>query len=430
MKYLKGILFTIITVLVFTVTPTLNVNAADEERVVIYFKETTCENCAEVAGYLSGPSGPYTESEDYLKKMTDQGITVIIYDIMENPEVPAYSYVDDETGNTVNPLAIDVFAAFNPHYSRSNKTVPVIFVGDSYFEGTEEIKGAIDANTVYDLSVNPIKTVNVQEGQAYADISGFVGFLTVLGAGLLDGFNPCAIALLLLFVSLLGFSEDKRVLLLVSVVYISALFVSYYLIGRFFMSALLKYSAQISAVGTIINWFVALLCLFLFSFNFYDFLQARNEDYGNIKNQLPKWLQRFNKKIVKAFMNVINSENNKGLIPVLGLTFILGITLSVTELVCTGQIYFGILYGITTLDSADANILLLVYNLMFVLPLIIIAVASIRMKSVMSISNWIREHMTYIKLTNSILFFGIALYFFSRIEAIQNIFKSIGGWFS
>ena len=30
----------------------------------------------------------------------------------------------------------------------------------------------------------------------------------------------------------------------------------------------------------------------------YDFIVSRNEDYGKIKNQLPKWIQRFNKKII------------------------------------------------------------------------------------------------------------------------------------
>lgn len=389
---------------------------AAETRQVIYFKETTCLVCAELAGYPNGPGNDYVESIDYLKKMEDQGITVIEYDIQANPVIDEYGYTDDD-GNLVEVTAIDVFAAFNDTYDRSNSTVPVIFVGDTFFEGLEDIQNAVDDGTVFDLSDDPLLDVSVEEGQAYADLTGVLGFLIVLGAGLLDGFNPCAIALLLLFISLLGFTEDKKVLILVSVVYISALFVSYFLIGTFFLNVLGRFASEIALIGSIINWFVLFLCLFLFLFNLYDFIQARREQYGKIKNQLPKWIQRYNKKIVKVFTGAINAENKRGLIPVLAITFLLGITLSVTELVCTGQIYFGILYGIHTLETIDAYILLLFYNLMFVMPLIVIAVTSVRIRSIVTVSNWVREHMATIKFANAMLFLIIFIYFLFRIIA-------------
>lgn len=391
-----------------------NTRVSAETRQAIYFKETTCLVCAELQGYLTGPNGDYSEELDYIKKMQDQGITVIVYDILANPVVPEYGYIDDE-GNAVEVTAIDVFAAFNDTYDRSATDVPVIFVGDQYFDGINNIKASVDDNTIFNLSTTPLLEVNVQEGQAYNDLTGFLGFFLVIGAGLLDGFNPCAIALLLLFISLLGFSNDKKVLILVSVVYIFALFVSYFLIGTFFLNVLERYTTQIALIGTIVNWFVLFLCLFLFIFNFYDYIQAKKENYGNIKNQLPKWLQRYNKKIVKVFTNAINSENKKGLIPVLIITFILGITLSVTELVCTGQIYFGILYGIHTLETGYAYILLLFYNIMFVLPLIVISVVAVKIRSVVTISNWIREHMAVIKLLNATLFFVIFIFFLYRV---------------
>ena len=382
-----------------------------ETRQAIYFKETTCLVCAEFQGTVNGT---YDENLDYVKKLEDQGVTVIIYDIMANPVVPEYGYTDNE-GNAVEVTAIDVFAAFNTTYNRSDKTVPVIFVGDTYFDGLETLQAAIDNGTIFDLSDDPLLEVDVQQGLAYSQLTGFIGFLLVLGAGLLDGFNPCAIALLLLFISLLGFTEDKRVLILVSVVYIFALFVSYFLIGTFFLGVLERFSTQIAIIGTIVNWFVLFLCLFLFLFNLYDYIQARKEEYGKIKNQLPKWLQKYNKKIVKLFTGAMSTENKTSLFTVLGITFILGITLSVTELVCTGQIYFGILFGIHSMETGYAYLLLLAYNLMFVMQLIVIAVTAIKLKSIVSISNWVREHMALIKFLNAILFLAIFLFFLYRV---------------
>jgi len=410
MKKLYFLIFTILLLIVPLTTTTVHA----ETRQVIYFKENKCLVCAELQGYLNGPSGAYSEDKDYIKKLTDQGVTVIIYDIMANPIIDEYGYTDAD-GNHVDVTAIDVFAAFNDTYGRSHTDVPVLFAGDSYFDGLTNIQNAIDSNTLFDLSDDPLLNVSVEEGQAYQDLTGIIGFFIVVGAGLLDGFNPCAIALLLLFISLLGFSNDKKVLILVSVVYIFALFVSYFLIGTFFLSVLERFTTQIAIVGKIVNWFVLILVLFLLIFNLYDYFQARKENYGKIKNQLPKWLQRYNKKIVKLFTNAINSEEKKGIIPVLAITFLLGITLSVTELVCTGQIYFGILYGIHTLETGYAYILLLFYNLMFVMPLIIIAVTAVKIRSVVTISTWIREHMSTIKLLNSILFLVIFIFFLYRV---------------
>ena len=148
----------------------------------------------------------------------------------------------------------------------------------------------------------------------------------------------------------------------------------------------------------------------------YDFFMTRSEQYDKVKNQLPKWIIRYNQKLIKAFTDVINDdEDKKGLLTVLGLTFILGIALSITELVCTGQIYLGIIYGIHYLDSFYAYVALFFYNLMFILPLIIIALIAIKGKGVMSTSNWIREHLHIIKLLSALFFLGIAIYFFTRI---------------
>lgn len=371
---------------------------------VVYFKETTCIVCQEV------------ESTGLILQLKRQNIEVHIYDIQKSNEYNEFNYTDDD-GELQKVQAIDIYTAYNKEYLRvANAGVPVLYVGNQFFYGFEDINDNVEDDKILTLSADSLREVDIIAGQAYDDLTGIVGFFIVLGAGLLDGFNPCAIALLLLFIGLLVGAKDKKILTLVSITYISALFVSYFLIGTFFLSVLSRYQSQIEIIGVVINWFVIILCFVLFALNFYDFIQARNQKYGNIKNQLPKFIQKYNKKIVKAFTNVINNEENKGgLIAVLGLTFILGLTLSITELICTGQIYFGILYGIHTVETGYAYLLLLMYNLMFVLPLIVIAVTSIRMKSVVTISNWIRENLSIIKLVTSLFFLGIFVFFVIRV---------------
>jgi len=393
MKLLKltitGFLF-----FLFLLTTTTSVSA--ENQKVVHFTDSQCLICLELKGYINGE---YTEDADYIKKMEDAGIEVESYDILTSAE------------------NADLFTAYKATYNVDKEAaVPIVFAGDQAFVGLDEIREGFDDGSITSLSSEELLDVSVIEGATYTNITGVVGFLTVLAAGFLDGFNPCAIAMLLLFVSLLGFSENKRVLILVSVTYIFALFISYFLIGTFLLNFLLQFKAEAELINRIISWFVAILCSFLFLFNLYDFFMTRKNRYDKVKNQLPKFIQRFNKKIIKRFTAVINDDTNKkGLFTILVLTFVLGVLLSVTELICTGQIYLGIIYGIHYLETFYAYIALISYNIMFVVPLIAIAVIAIRGKGIVSTSNWIREHMHIIKFFNAMLFLIIALYYFSRI---------------
>lgn len=366
------------------------------EQKVIHFTDSQCMICKELKGEVNGD---YDEDLDYIKKMVDAGIQVDTYDILSSAE------------------NADLFTSYKLAYQvDKDAAVPIVFAGEQAFVGLDEIRTAFDNGTIQELSSNPLVDVSVIEGSTYTNITGVIGFLTVLAAGFLDGFNPCAIAMLLLFVSLLGFSENKRILILVSVTYIFALFISYFLIGTFLLNFLIQFKEEAEIINVVISWFVAILCSFLFLFNLYDFFMTRNERYDKVKNQLPKFIQRFNKKIIKRFTSVINDqENKKGLITVLALTFFLGVLLSVTELICTGQIYLGIIYGIHYLDTFYAYVALISYNIMFVVPLIAIAVIAIKGKGIVSTSNWIREHMHIIKFFNAMLFLVIAIYYFTRI---------------
>ena len=390
-----------ITILLFAligIVAPKNVQAAD--RTVVYFKEATCIVCQELVGFPDGPAGDYHPEDDYIKIMEDQGITVEIHDILSSS------------------AENDLFKAYNVSYgiSSSRAVVPIIFVGDQYFNNIDDIIEAVDNNTVFNLSSDPLLDITIIEGGAFDDLKGFAGFIAVLGAGLLDGVNPCAIAMLLLFVSLLGFTEKKKILILVSITYIFALFLSYLLIGVGLLNILNTYADQAEILNNIINWFIFILVSFLFLLNMYDFVVTRNEDYSKVKNQLPKWVQKYNKVIIKKFTNLINDEDNKkGIASVLVLTFVLGLTLSVTELVCTGQIYVAIVNTVRYEEVSYAYFLLVSYNIMFVIPLIIIAVIAIRGKGVISTSNFIREHLHIIKILNALLFLIIAVYFYFRI---------------
>jgi hypothetical protein len=392
----------------------ISVKSATPNNKVVYFHSEFCDGCRALKGLQSDNS--VDESENYIKKIEDAGIEIIYMDVdkaLVEADIPDNVIYELDKLPTVG----DLWDSFSIFYDvpEDKQHTPSMFVGETHYSGDVEIKAAFDSGELQTNAELDFLEVNVEAGQNYQSTKGFLGFLGVLGAGLLDGFNPCAIALLLMFISLLGFTENKRILIIVSITYIFTMFITYFLIGLGILSALETF-AQSSNLALIVSWVIFILVTVLFLFNLYDFFVSRNEEYGKIKNQLPKWVQKMNKRIMKTFTNAMNDEGSKGnLASVIGLTFVLGLTMSLTEFLCTGQIYLGILDGVRYFQETYAYIALLSYNVMFVLPMIIIAVISIRLKGVGTTSNWIRERMHIIKFLNAMLFLGLAIFYAFRL---------------
>ena len=411
----SSIALSLFITLILGIIPSLQieVTSATPNNKVVYFYSELCDGCRDLKGLQTDNS--YVEADDYIKKIQDAGIEIIFMDV-DNPivleDIPSNVIFESETVPTVG----DIWDAFSTFYEvpEDKQHTPHMFVGDTDYSG-DEIKEAWDSGELQSKAELDFLEVDVEAGQNYNKLKGFLGFLGVLGAGLLDGFNPCAIALLLMFISLLGFTDNKRILILVSITYIFTMFITYFLIGVGLLSALEAF-AQNSNLAIIVSWVIFILVSILFLFNLYDFIVSKNEDYGKIKNQLPKWVQKMNKRIMRTFTDSMNEKGSKGnTAAVIGLTFVLGLTMSLTEFLCTGQIYLGILDGVRVFDEFYAYFALFSYNVMFVLPMIVIATISIKNGGIMSTSNWVREHMHIIKLFNALLFLGIAIYYAFRI---------------
>jgi cytochrome c biogenesis protein CcdA len=210
---------------------------------------------------------------------------------------------------------------------------------------------------------------------------------------------------------------------MVSFTYILALFLTYLALGTVMFQFLYLIQDQILLVSKIISWFIIVMALFLFFFNFYDFLVSRKQEYGKIKNQLPKRIQKMNKKIIQYFTEKLTDidGNPQSFIPLLGFTFLLGVIISLTEFMCTGQIYLPIVLALVQYSDSlnlEAILYLVIYNLMFVMPLIVIALVAIKSKSILSASNFIRENLPWIKLANALLFLGIAGYYILKVAQV------------
>lgn len=220
------------------------------------------------------------------------------------------------------------------------------------------------------------------------DIYG-IGFL-ILGA-LIDSVNPCAFGVLIfLLISLLSTGSSKRALKYGSI-YTLVVFLVYFLAGI----GILKIIQSIPSLNIYITW-IAVLFVFIFAvFEFIDFFRA----YSPNKESLLKIPTRF-----KPLLEKTAKEGT------LIATIILGALVSLVELPCTGGIYLGVLKILSGTSFRSGVSYLIIYNLIFVLPLFIITLLVFKGASPERLQKWTGSEKKWMKLSAGIVLVLIGVY--------------------
>lgn len=281
--------------------------------------------------------------------------------------------------------------------------VPLVVIGRKYL-----IKDEITLQRINDLlTTHTADTLVIAEtalGSAEQSIAERFGRFSLLGiatAGLLDGVNPCAFATLVFFVSYLVFlGRRRRDITVMALSFIGAVFIAYFAIGLGAYN-LLRYLSGFDVVGRVIFVSFGALALVLGGLSLRDFFLARQGRTDQMLLQLPLGIKQRIHRDIKA-------RTATGGI-VLG-SFAAGLIISLLEFGCTGQIY---LPTITFMVSRAGRplepvIALLIYNIMFVLPLIIIALVAVFFTS-RAVGQALSAKIPAVKLLTAILFFALGI---------------------
>ena len=197
---------------------------------------------------------------------------------------------------------------------------------------------------------------------------------TVITAGLLDSYNPCAFGVLLLFVGSLFTMTSSRILVLYfGSFYITAIYFTYYLVG---LGVLRTF--HLFGVHNFVGWVAAVLLLIIGLFElkqyFFPFLYipVLSPIFGRCH------APRFNKKIT-----VISA-------------LVSGFFIGLCAFPCAGAIYLATISMLSIKTTFWAGIgYLSIYNLMFVLPIIIVLIVAVNKKVLKKISDWHSSNMQY-----------------------------------
>lgn len=169
--------------------------------------------------------------------------------------------------------------------------------------------------------------------------------------GLIDSLNPCAIGVLVFYLALLiTFRTKRKLLLIFGLFYILSIYATYLLIGL----GLLK-TFHLLGVHNFFGWVAAVLVIFLGLYNLKEYF-------------LPNWYI----PVISPFLSRCRIPRWDAKISIVS-AIILGFLVGLCEFPCSGAIYL----ATVALLSAKATFLiglgyLLIYNVMFVLPLVVI----------------------------------------------------------
>lgn len=199
----------------------------------------------------------------------------------------------------------------------------------------------------------------------------------VIISAAIDSINPCAIGVLILMVSVILSGKDSmRKLLLLGGLYIGAIFLTYLVAGLgliYFLSNVPLFVAEYLAliVGTFV---IAAGILEIKDFYWYG--------------------KGFSLQIPPVFAAMIHKYSQNVTVPGV---ILLGCFISAVELPCTGAPYLAIITLLSLNFDIYAFGLLVLYNFIFVLPLIIILLLVAGGMKVSKIKKWKQSNKGYMR---------------------------------
>jgi len=370
-------------------TPTVKAcHICDEEEIppstptpihLAYFYQPGCQECDRVQLAL-----------DYLQGQYPQ-LTVCALDVRE--QATLCEWLGERAGVPVS----------------KRLTAPAVFVGDEALVGEELHTRGLEALLVRYAETGAGPICEGWEVASDETASGIVerfrsfGLLTILGAGLVDGLNPCAFATLVFFVSYLTFAGRRgREVLAAGGAFTLGVFLTYLGVGI----GLLKFLAALPFLSAISRWvygLTAVLCLFLAAGSLYDWWQARRGRLDEMRMKLPTRLRRWINRTVRE------GAGMRAFVPV---TLVTGVVISVIELACTGQVYLPTILFVLGVPELrlQAGLYLLFYNLMFILPLVVLFVLAYFGTTSQQLGLFIHRHTATVKLATAGLFVLLAVW--------------------
>lgn len=299
-------------------------------------------------------------------------------------------------------------------------SMPVFYFEGYFLNGKGEVKNALEQVIIRALNKPQAKLVRMPVIDLMARFQAMKPLVITL-AGLMDGINPCAFTVIIFFISFLALQGyRKRALIVIGLTFVSAVFLTYLLIGLGLFSFLYRVEG-FWLVSRIINLSIGIFSIVLGILSFYDFLKfKKTKKTEGLILQLPQAVKaQIHSVIGRHYRNTQAKEGAIAQKDILGLVisaFVTGFLVSILEAVCTGQTYLPtIVFILKNYYHLKALVYLLIYNLMFIMPLLIIFFMALWGVTSEQFTNFLRKNLLSIKVLMGILFFVLGIFLIWRV---------------
>jgi len=364
MKLINKILFCLLISILYIP----NVLASEKVNVYLFHSET-CQHCQAEIEWLNNAEDEYN-------------LDIKLFEVNSNKE------------------NMDLMISVADKLNINNPMTPFTIIGDTYYIGFEEsVKESIN-NLIIEEGKNPsidvmnkilnnedISNITIKKGvidnihTIFGTINPKTMSLPILAIimGFIDGFNPCAMWVLLFLISMIVGMKNRKKMWILGLTFL----ITSALVYMVFMLAWLNISKLLSSIGWI-RFLIGLIAILGGGFNLYNYYKLRKQDNGCHVVDSKK-----RKNILNRIKNVIaNAETEGNFIQrnrsfILALIGIVGLAISVNivELACSSGFpaIFTQVLVLNDLNSLQYLLYILLYIVFFLFD--DIAVFTIAMKT-------------------------------------------------
>ncbi len=214
----------------------------------------------------------------------------------------------------------------------------------------------------------------------------------IVGAALIDGINPCAFGVLIFMLAYLSRTVKKKTTMLINgTVYIAAVFLTYLFAGVLLLGAL----RALGKASAVVYLVIAVLIIIAGLIEIKDFFWYGRWFSLSIMPSEAKRIKKYAKHIGCKWYAA----------------FGLGVFVALVELPCTGAVYLAVLTLMSTAGVSTANMsFLVIYNLIFVLPLWLILWCVYKGVHWKHFENFRNKHKGLMRLAAGLLLLGLGIW--------------------
>lgn len=275
----------------------------------------------------------------------------------------------------------------------TDQIAPSAFLGSHALSGYAAIQSQLEALLVQGEGL----TTPIFDSDEASMPNASLSLASSIVAGLVGGLNPCALSMLLLFLSLLiplRHQPGRYAALFLSGKFVFYLLISTALSGLFSV-------LRLDWLPRLLKILLTAYCIILAGFNITDAIAAKRGAYGNVRNQLPARMRLKLQSVIRRFMEKPSRLALASLA--------LGALIASGEFLCAGQVYLAVF-----MQALEGNLAVMLphltaYCLAFLTPSIVTAVFVLQFKNHARVSFALYKHMSLIKILTALFFLAIAV---------------------